>query len=130
MKEVKFRGKRVDNQEWVYGFLVYFPDSQGICCNIIPSLDDYHKVKDVPVNIETVDQYTGLKDKNGKEIYGGDIVKFQDSNVESTYEIVFHEFAWKRKRLFPERKDKTSYFVSLENGRIGIEVISNIYENE
>lgn len=69
-REIKFRGKRLDNGEWVYGYYVKYNDySDNIHESII---DEYGYMYDV--DLATVGQYTGLKDKNGKEIWEGDIV--------------------------------------------------------
>lgn len=66
MREIKFRGKRLDNGEWVDGDLhirTPFPH--------IHSEIDYGKVN---IDPHTVGQFTGLHDKNGKEIYEGDVL--------------------------------------------------------
>jgi uncharacterized phage protein (TIGR01671 family) len=77
-REIKFRGKRLDNGEWVYGYYVKYNDySDNIHESII---DEYGYMYDV--DLATVGQYTGLKDKNGREICEGDIVMVESRDEE------------------------------------------------
>jgi len=72
MREIKFRGKRVDNGEWVYGYY--------IVAGGIPFISTFGVREPIAVIPETVGQYTGLKDKNGVEICEGDRVSLDLNN--------------------------------------------------
>jgi len=74
MREIKFRGKRKNNGEWVYGCYYQYSDGRVAILTHEDIGFQYWTGKQ-QVDPKTVGQYTGLKDKNDKEIYEGDIVK-------------------------------------------------------
>ena len=92
MREILFRGKRLDNGEWTDGYIYeHEPALVGIASeNDVPEPSKWfiartgfadwnmpRPVEFVEIDPSTVGQYTGLKDKNGKRIFEGDIVDGQ-----------------------------------------------------
>ena len=123
MREILFRGNRVDDGEWVQGYYVkqyganqiYLPDGT----DREYGFDYYH------IDPSTIGQYTGLIDKNGKKIFEGDILKF--SYNEEDENPTFYSVEWKSDRAcfgYAETSDKM-----LEVDALHCEVIGNIHDN-
>lgn len=138
VREIEFRAKDVDDNKWVYGTpAIISRDYWMIEKN---AYMEYGEIYDMyAIKQETLGQFTGLCDKDGKKIYEGDIVKLEKGYWGGTYNYVLIEenenyavYYDKYGRFDLKTEDKDLQFKSVAWHQLvegNVEVIGNIYDN-
>lgn len=130
MREILFRGKRKNNRGWVCGSLVKkISGAYIISESITGCIADYIEHEVYP---ETVCQYTGTEDKNGKSIFEGDIVraiyKPKDEDL-TTDDFIIKWDKYYCKYVGHYAKKENVYNPLLFGSQTSFEVIGNIFDN-
>ena len=81
MREILFRGKRVDNGEWVEGYFLPCNERQSLHPCIFVYLPETQSFECFDIDIDTLGEYTGLTGKNGTRIFEGDIIKSEQDGM-------------------------------------------------
>ena len=145
MREILFRGKRLDNGDWVEGAFLNDRDGAFYICPAVSDISygDSGNRRRIgcwyKVDPSTVGQYTGLNDKNGERIFEGDMIKPFDDEIDKMI-VEFHHGQFLL-CLYGERGYMTEYGWE-EEGNYGcfeseplssygddIEIIGNIHDN-
>ena len=127
MREILFRGKRTDNSEWIYGNYCYAEliAKSGYEDLIIEYPADGETRRVIP---ETVGQYTGLTDKNGKRIFEGDIV-YCKSRLDNANMVIIFECGQFRMVLSENYRSYQTNSGFYDINCFDKEVIGNIHDN-
>lgn len=141
MREILFRGKWLDNGEWVEGYYCKISETTYAFAedyerNPIPVhhyilqevMTDWglpNRFNQYEVDPETLCQYTELKDKNGNRIWENDIVRIENSMDEGIGNIEFYGGIW-----YVDGEPSNSLYDIVEYDDADIEVIGNIFDNQ
>ena len=125
MREILFKAKRIDNGEWVEGYLLFIGDKAYIVCDAeTMCMDgentDLYATEWYEVNKDTICQYTGLTDKNGNKIWENDVVKDN---------VIFGTVVWDEKNARFMIDDINDGLQEYSDWWHEVEVIGNIFGN-
>ena len=119
MREIKFRGYSTDNDKWVFGDLLNYCPKLPV---ILAIEGEQHECE-----ASSIGQYTGLKDKNGEEIYEGDIV---ENTTQTVYLGDKYEVVWNKNYAgYQLMSNGFTSNIPLIQNFMSYKVLGNIYEN-
>ncbi len=132
MREILFKGKRISNGEWVEGFAIFADNKAFILNNAKVEFDkgfNENRLNFVLIEVipETVGQYTGKTDKNGKKIFEGDIVVMNIKGYNTICKVAWADnvaqFQLWQTNTIPHTP------TALNLGNYDCEIIGNIHDN-
>lgn len=129
MREILFRGKRIDSGEWVYGNYIEKikptkKDPTFWCCFI-----QDRALSMLEVDPKTAGQFTGLTDKNGKKIFEGDIVRHDKMTHNSVIVWMDSEYKYKMQPMKSYNQDATFGFELTNRRSYNIIKMGDIHDN-
>lgn len=123
-REIKFRGWSLETETMIY------PDKNGWYTDVFRHANGYLQTVQLATVVKderlVALQFTGLKDKNGKEIFEGDIVECK--SWRSKFVVVF-EYGMFRCRNIEKGREESKVSLATFKGEVSCEIIGNIYEN-
>lgn len=127
-REIEFRGYNPKNRKWLYGYYLVNRGKHYIVRDGIqpPSATP----EDFEVEPESIGQYTGLKDRDGKKIYNGDIIRFPYKRLKSdlTFDAPTMLEGEVAENMFGHHVIFETFSYHIENATHG-EIIGNIHDN-
>lgn len=123
MREILFRAKTIENEQWVEGYFVHIPCGRFLCEEyLIQTVKEDGRIGQLHTVYEsTVGQFVGLSDKNGKKIFEGDIL----SERGSLFAVVYDK-KWARFKL--QHINRGIQYPEWNRGE-QMEIVGNIHDN-